>query len=72
MAYDVRVGPGFLVSDRENGYLVPEGDREAYEERLVELMKDPELRERMGENARRHAASFSREAVAEKWFTVIG
>ena len=72
VAYDVRVGPGFLVSDRENGYLVPEGNREEYEERLVELMEAPELRERMGENARRHAASFSREAVAEKWFTVIG
>ena len=72
VAYDVRVGPGFLVSNRVNGYLVPEGDRAEYEERLVELMNDPDLRERMGEEAKRHAALFSREAVAEKWFTVIG
>ena len=35
-------------------------------------MSDPELRKRMGEEALRHAALFSREAVAEKWFTVIG
>ena len=72
VAYDVRVGPGFLVTNQVNGYLVPEGNREEYEGRLVELMSDPELRKRMGEEALRHAALFSREAVAEKWFTVIG
>jgi len=72
VAYDVRVGPGFLVKEGVNGFLVPEGKREEYEARLVELMQNPALREQMGAEAQKHAQEFSREAIAEKWFTVIG
>ena len=72
VAYDVRVGPGFLVRDGIDGFLVPEGEREMYEDKMAELMNRPELRRQMGENAVAHAALFSREKVAEKWYTVIG
>ena len=72
VAYDVRVGPGFLVQDGVTGYLVPEGERAAYEDRLTELMEDAEKRRAMGSQALLHAAQFTRDKVAEKWFTVIG
>ena len=72
VAYDVRVGPGFLVHDGEDGFLVPEGARQAYEDRLTELTADPERRARMGEKALANAALFSKEKVAEKWYAVIG
>lgn len=72
VAYDVRVGPGFLVRDGINGFLVPEGERAAYEEKLLALMHDGAQREQMGREARQNAERFSREKVAEKWFTVIG
>ena len=72
VAYDVRVGPGFLVRDGETGSLVEEGNRRGYEDRLVELMGDPARRERMGQAAMANAALFSREKIAEKWYTVIG
>ena len=72
VAYDVRVGPGFLVHDGQDGFLVPEGERQAYEDRLVELMKDSQLRTKMGRLALSEASLFSREKIAEKWYTVIG
>jgi glycosyltransferase involved in cell wall biosynthesis len=72
VAYDVRVGPGFLVRDQGNGFLVPEGAREEYEDRLAELMTKPAERERMSREALQDAQRFSRDAIAEKWFTVIG
>lgn len=72
VAYDVRVGPGFLVHDGEDGFLVPEGERKLYEDRLAELAADPERRARMGRKAVENAALFSKEKVAEKWYTVIG
>lgn len=72
VAYDVRVGPGFLVRDGQTGYLVPEGERGQYEDRLVQLMDDEAARKRMGETAVQHAAAFTRDNIAEKWFTVIG
>ena len=72
VAYDVRVGPGFLVHDGRDGFLVPEGERQQYEDRLAELMADPERRAQMGEKALENAALFTREKVAEKWYAVIG
>lgn len=72
VAYDVRVGPGFLVEDEKTGYLVPEGERQRYEDRIVTLMQDAEKRMSMGLQALDHAQMFSRERVAEKWFQVIG
>ena len=72
VAYDVRVGPGFVVQDGRDGYLVPEGDRAQYEDRLAELMNSPAKRAEMGRQARLSADRFRRERVAEKWYTVIG
>jgi len=72
LAYDVRVGPGFMVHDGVDGYLVPEGDEEGYERRMLELMESEELRRRMGEKALSCAAEFSREKIAEMWYSVIG
>jgi glycosyltransferase involved in cell wall biosynthesis len=72
VAYDGRVGPGFLVRDQGNGFLVPEGAREEYEDRLAELMTKSAERERMSREALQDAQRFSRDAIAEKWFTVIG
>ena len=72
VAYDVRVGPGFLVHDGIDGFLVPEGSRQLYEDRLVEIMDDPEERKEMGQAALSFVQEFSRENVAKKWFSVIG
>ncbi len=71
LAYDVRVGPGFIVHQGEDGFLAPEGDEAAYEERLLEMMAKPELLREMGRRALLHAGEFSREKVAEKWYSVI-
>ena len=71
VAYDVRVGPGFLVRHEVDGFLVKEGERQEYEDRLVQLMGSQQLREQMGREAVEHAAQFCREKVAEKWYGVI-
>jgi glycosyltransferase involved in cell wall biosynthesis len=43
-----------VVVDGVTGYLVPAGDVPAFASRTVELLRDKELRRRMGEEARRH------------------
>lgn len=72
VAYDVRVGPGFIVHDEVDGLLVKEGDRQGYENALLRLMSDEPLRQSMGAEAVKCTAAFSKESVAEKWFAVIG
>jgi glycosyltransferase involved in cell wall biosynthesis len=41
-----------LVTDGENGYLVPDWDEEVFVERVARLLADKELRARMGEKGR--------------------
>jgi len=52
-------GPGEIIKDGADGRLVPVGDRDALGAALLDLVRDPELRRRMGrtaiENARRFA-----------------
>ena len=72
VAFDVRVGPGFVVQDGVNGYLAADMVYEDFCEKLASLMKDEDQRRRMSEAAIAHAAEFSREKVGEMWYSLIG
>lgn len=72
IAFDVRVGPGFVLRDGENGLLIPEGDRERFSDKLAEMMGNAEMRSGMADAAKKRAAEFSREEVGEMWYALIG
>ena len=71
IAFDVRVGPGFFVRSGENGFLIPDGDRSQFEERMLELMHNASLRQAMGQKALEGVQQFSKENVANMWYSVI-
>ena len=71
VAYDVRVGPAAVIRPGLDGILVPDGDREAYAARLMELMEDDARRLEMAREAQLHARDYSREKVAGIWETVL-
>ncbi len=71
IAYDVRVGPGVFVHSGEDGYLIPEGNNAEFEEKLLEMMNNAEMRATMGKKALEGVQEFSRDRVAEKWYSVI-
>jgi glycosyltransferase involved in cell wall biosynthesis len=60
--------PGLRDSVRhgETGFLVPHGNADALADRLREIVKDPALRDRLGEGARRFAEGFSWERSADR------
>lgn len=72
VAFDVRVGPPFLIEDGVNGCLVPDGDDSAFAAKLVELMMHADEREALGEAARVRSLDFSRERVGKLWFDILG
>ena len=67
VAMACKCGPRDVVSDGVDGFLVPEGDVDAMTSRLAELMRSPDLRERMGENARKASARYDFESVMARW-----
>jgi D-inositol-3-phosphate glycosyltransferase len=59
-------GLAFLVQDGVTGYTVPSSDVEALADRLAELIKDPDLRERLGKQAAALAQEFSWDIIARR------
>lgn len=61
-----------LVAEHECGYAVTPGDAAGFAKRLIELKDDPDVVDRMGENARGLAeAEFSRDAMFTKFEQVL-
>jgi D-inositol-3-phosphate glycosyltransferase len=57
-------GLSFTVKDGETGFLVPEENHFALAEEVHTLLKNPELRLRMGEQAAQHALQYSWRNIA--------
>lgn len=67
VAFDVRVGPRALVTDGVNGYLVPDGDLDAFGQKTLRLAQDMPLREAFGEAARRNSEQYEESRVMKLW-----
>ena len=65
--YDSFASAKDVVTDGENGFLIPYRDRTAYIAALQRLMSDGELRKRMSEACVRSSERYSVENVAAKW-----
>lgn len=60
-----------IIQSGRNGYIVPEGDVDAYARQLTELMNDEDKRAELSANCRRDCMRFSRENIAEQWKTLL-
>ena len=59
-------GLAFLVQDGVTGYTVPTGDPQALADKLLLLIKHPDLRDKMGKQAAEFAKDFSWHTIAER------
>lgn len=71
VSYTCKCGPKDIITDGVNGFLVPEGDKELFASRLVQVLKDEELRRKMGQDAKEMSARFSEAEVMKKWLTLF-
>ena len=67
VCFDFKCGPRDIVSEGENGQIVPDGDIDGMAEAMVRLMKADDLRKRMGENARKVVEKYSEDRVMGLW-----
>ena len=59
-------GLAYLVQDGITGYTVPSSDVEALADRLAELIKNPDLRDKLGTQAASLAREFSWDIIAKR------
>lgn len=71
VSYDCVAGPSEMITDGENGFLVPVFDDQVFEQRLRILMEDEVLRKRMAKNARPSIERFSLDIIGEQFYEFI-
>jgi glycosyltransferase involved in cell wall biosynthesis len=67
VAYDCPSGPRNIIDDGVDGFLVPMGNKDMLTDKLFFLMKEPEVRKKIGAAARKKAESFSEEHIIPLW-----
>lgn len=71
VAYACKCGPRDIIEDGKNGYIVEEGDKETFAQRLVELMKNDEMRVNLGRNAKESSKKYNVDNVMEQWLALF-
>ena len=67
VAFDCENGPRSIITDGENGFLIPPFDVNLMAEKVMLLMKNQELRYRMGENAQNAASQYEMDKIGLQW-----
>ena len=60
-----------IVTNGEDGVVVPAFDEQSYAESLLLLMSNPSLLKRMSAQAKLSSDKFSRDKIAQKWYNLI-
>jgi len=71
VAYQCPCGPKDIISDNEDGYLIPLGDENLFAKRLSVLMDDVNLRITMGNSAIQKSETYYIENVTKKWMELF-
>lgn len=71
VSYDCPAGPSEIITQGVDGYLVKPEDTEAFADRLIELMRNDDLRLRMGRAAHESAKRFGMKRILPQWIELI-
>lgn len=71
IAYNCKTGPSELIDDGINGFLVPLDKRELMCERIISVVKDKELAERLAAHSHEGLKKFSKEDILKKWERIL-
>jgi poly(glycerol-phosphate) alpha-glucosyltransferase len=71
VSYDIKYGPREQITDGVDGFLVPRGDVERLADRVIELLRSPELVARMSDAARETARRHGADTFLADWTGVL-
>ncbi|KAF2335140.1 glycosyltransferase family 4 protein [Flavobacterium daemonense] len=67
IAFDCPTGPRSIITNAENGFLIPDNNIEMYVEKLSFLMENEEVRLKFGRDAKETSENYSVEKIMGKW-----
>lgn len=71
VAFNCPMGPDEIISDGEDGFLVPVGDVHALAEKLQTLMQNQELRMKFSETAYQNSGRYRIEKISNQWIQLF-
>ena len=71
IATDCKSGPSEIITDGQNGFLVPVGDIGTIADKMSLLARDEKLRAKLAANARLSINRFSEEEVYRQWLDIL-
>ena len=67
LAFDTFASLHDIIEDGMNGYIIPDGDRRTFADKLQSLMADPDTRRRLAEQGLSVIEKFSIENITQQW-----
>lgn len=67
IAFDCENGPRSILTDGEEGYLIPAFDVELFADRLKNLMSDENLRRNMGNKGQKKSQCYHIDSIGRQW-----
>ena len=67
IAYDCPTGPRAIITNAENGFLIPDNNVEMYVEKLSFLIENEEVRLKFGLDAKETSKQYSVKKIMEQW-----
>jgi len=71
VSYDCVAGPSEMITDGENGFLIPVFEDDKFQEKLTLLMDNGPLLEQMSQNAKESIEKFSIESIGQQYLQFI-
>ena len=71
VSYMCPSGPRDIITDGKDGFLIPLYDQETFAERLRTLMRDEELRRRMGQAAEKASHRYDLDVIMPQWLSLF-
>jgi len=74
VSYDCPCGPSDIISDKEDGFLVENGEVDLFAERVIELIENEDKRINMGKAAKQNVKRFLPKNIVQQWhqlFTLL-
>ncbi len=71
LSYDVPVGPKAIINSGENGYLIPFEDSKLMAEKIIEILKDNDLKNSLANNAKQNAYKYLPQNIMPLWYDIF-
>lgn len=67
ISFNCPSGPRYLITDQEDGFLIEDGNIEAFANKVCMLIENEELRRTFGRKAKQNIAQYSKERIMGQW-----